>query len=83
MYVPSPGVDQSQSQSERQSQHMVGPLKGAQGRKSTGWQLEASPSWGVARRRSRQNEASLAVGVAKMRRRQVKASMVSPPNTQG
>ena len=33
--VPFSGVDQSQSQRQGQSQHMVGSLKGAQGRKST------------------------------------------------
>ena len=55
--VLSPGVDQSQSQS--QSQRMLGPLKGAQGKKVNRLTVE-----GVAKVRRQRGEASPGVGVA-------------------
>jgi len=70
--VPSPGVDQSQNQSQR-STYGGGP-RGTQGRKSTNRLLEASPGWGIAKVRRRQDDASPSVGVAVVRHRQDEAS---------
>jgi len=87
--VPSPGVDQSQNQSQRST--YGGPPRGTQGRKSTNRLLEASPGWGIAKVRRCEDDASPSVGVALVRRRQdeaspgagvakVKASTVPPPD---
>jgi len=67
--VPSPGIDQSQSQRLIQSQHIVGPLgESKEGSQQTN-RLGASARRGVAKRRRRQSKASPRRGVAKRRRR--------------
>jgi len=68
--VPSQGVDQSQSQSQR----MVGPLKRPKKESQQidrSWRrlVEALPVEGVAKRRRRQERVSPREGVAELRRR--------------